>query len=72
MLPKFYPVILVVNDESGLHFKMVHNPEAYNAFCSEFVGPDTALQTIKTLEAWYREKIGDWGNWNYINEKVRK
>jgi hypothetical protein len=60
MLPKFFPVILVVNDESGLHFKLVHNAEEHHAFCAQFVGPDTKLETIKTLKAWYQERIGDW------------
>ena len=68
MLPKFYPVILVVNDESGLHFKMVRNDVEYAAFCSKFVGPSTALQTIKTLEALYRERMGD-GSWDVLIRK---
>ena len=38
MLPKFYPVILVVNDESGLHFKMVHNDDEHADFSQSLWG----------------------------------
>ncbi|HEY4967668.1 MAG TPA: hypothetical protein VII28_14785 [Puia sp.] len=68
MLPKYYPVILVVNDESGLHFKMVRNDDEHTAFCLKFVGPDTALQTIKMLEALYRERMGG-DSWDALIRK---
>jgi hypothetical protein len=57
MPEKFYPVILVAITGSIIHFKTVHNAVQYDAFCSRFVRAGTCLKEIKTLEAWYLERM---------------
>ena len=57
MPEKFYPVILVAITGSIIHFKTVQNAVQYNAFCSRFVRAGTCLKEIKTLEAWYLERM---------------
>lgn len=59
MLPKYFPVILVAKDSSGLHFKTVHNPEEHAAFCTRYVRPETVLETIKTIGALHQEVMSE-------------
>ena len=55
MKPKFYPVILVVYTEAGPRFKVAHNGDEYDSFCSQYVGPDSRLEMIKPVYAQYNE-----------------
>jgi hypothetical protein len=59
MNKRYYPIILVAETESAIRFKVVRNDAEYVAFCSGFVGPDTILKEIKSLEALYKEKFSE-------------
>ena len=57
MPEKFYPIILVATTGSKIRFKIVHDAIEYAAFCSQFVKADTSFREVKTLEAWYLERM---------------
>jgi len=57
MSERYYPIIMAAISEFQVRIRIVWGPVGYVDFCSRFVGADTSLLEIKTLEALYLEKL---------------